>query len=385
MPKTRSGAHESGVFDSILLTTLALVFLSALIGIYVRRRSIDRCLKDLAGFHVTVERDRGEPVWGRAAPFPNGIELFYETAQIESPGIEKLSYIVFAAELGAVGAIHRFHDELTEENKERRRAEIEATYDPPLRRSLLRRFRNFLNTFQDAFTQTVGAIVTFAKKRPGAAAFAAGDKYVRDIAGTVIEAGGNAYEPILERYIGHRVVLELKRGDDSAEYHGILKEYSAGWIELLDCRTVDPRRFGLGHPEQLRLNANLDFTVRIEKGTDDGLGGDDPVPVVTVKVTNRGREPVFVERVEATNYVEEIDESIEPGRSFDIAMADLPAELFGAIDPMSLPSGAVLTVNAPRPDVPLPDVSILVRSQPEFDLWAPRVRAVVRHGAEPLD
>ncbi len=45
---------------------------------------------------------------------------------------------------------------------------------------------------------------------------------------------GASYEPLLERYIGNRVVLELIRGDKIFEYCGVLKEYTADFIEVMD-------------------------------------------------------------------------------------------------------------------------------------------------------
>ena len=43
-----------------------------------------------------------------------------------------------------------------------------------------------------------------------------------------------SYEPLLERYIGHRVVAEFLRGETLVEVPGVLKDYTADFIELLD-------------------------------------------------------------------------------------------------------------------------------------------------------
>jgi hypothetical protein len=45
---------------------------------------------------------------------------------------------------------------------------------------------------------------------------------------------GTSYEPLLERYIGNKVVLELIRADTVFEYCGVLKEYTADFIEVMD-------------------------------------------------------------------------------------------------------------------------------------------------------
>ena len=60
------------------------------------------------------------------------------------------------------------------------------------------------------------------------------DKYVskmkQDLAGSI----GTSFEPLVEKYIGHRVVIDVIRGDDVLQYSGVLKEYTAAFIEILD-------------------------------------------------------------------------------------------------------------------------------------------------------
>ncbi|MHC4623170.1 MAG: hypothetical protein ACYS4W_04640 [Planctomycetota bacterium] len=38
----------------------------------------------------------------------------------------------------------------------------------------------------------------------------------------------------MEKYIGHKVVLELIRGDKLLEYCGVLKDYTAEFVEIMD-------------------------------------------------------------------------------------------------------------------------------------------------------
>ena len=45
---------------------------------------------------------------------------------------------------------------------------------------------------------------------------------------------GTSYEPILERYIGHHVILELVKGESIIKYQGVLKDYTAEFVELMD-------------------------------------------------------------------------------------------------------------------------------------------------------
>ncbi len=45
---------------------------------------------------------------------------------------------------------------------------------------------------------------------------------------------GTSFEPLLERYIGHRVVLEFIKGEKIFKYSGVLKDYTAEFIEIID-------------------------------------------------------------------------------------------------------------------------------------------------------
>ncbi len=45
---------------------------------------------------------------------------------------------------------------------------------------------------------------------------------------------GTSFEPLLERYIGHRVILELIKGDKLLKYSGVLKDYTSEFIEIMD-------------------------------------------------------------------------------------------------------------------------------------------------------
>ncbi len=38
----------------------------------------------------------------------------------------------------------------------------------------------------------------------------------------------------MERHIGHKVVLELTRGNKVIEYCGVLKDYTAEFVEVMD-------------------------------------------------------------------------------------------------------------------------------------------------------
>ena len=50
----------------------------------------------------------------------------------------------------------------------------------------------------------------------------------------MINSVATAYEPLLERHIGRKVVLELVKGDRILEFTGVLKAYTSEFIEIMD-------------------------------------------------------------------------------------------------------------------------------------------------------
>ncbi|GAH89786.1 unnamed protein product [marine sediment metagenome] len=78
-------------------------------------------------------------------------------------------------------------------------------------------------------------LISQAKKAsPAGAVLTSQDKYVSQMKQELMGSVGTSFEPLLERYIGHKVVLELARGDKIFEYCGVLKEYTAEFIEIMD-------------------------------------------------------------------------------------------------------------------------------------------------------
>lgn len=365
--------------DWVFTLTLLVIFLSALIGTYIKRRMRDRCLEDFMGFHVTVAMKDGTWIWGRLLVFPNGIELLYVSPHRDPQGHQETSTLLFADQMANIQVIYRFRDELTDIQRERRREEIERTYHPSFWRRLRRRLRNLLNLFRDAFSQTIGVAVAQAKKtRPSATVLQTQDAALTQVGQTILGSVARAYEPMLERYIGHCVVAEEERDSVWIEHAGILKEYTANWLEILDCLLVLEHIFDLSEPAQLQVNRDLDFVVAVE--TRDSSRG------LRIRIENRGEHAVRVVRLEGQDYQRAFDVGIEPGEEAEIVVEELPRVLFEAAD--SVHTGAVpLRADGGRAVVapPLPRVRLVIVAPRRGDLCLPRSHAVVRHGGEILE
>jgi hypothetical protein len=154
-------------------------------------------------------------------------------------------------------------------------------------------------------------------------------------------AVGNAYEPILERYIGQYVVLDILVDGKMEEEHGILKEYSAQYIELLSVKLEVPLRIYLqDRPPPA------------------------PAPVLVERVGNAMRvaneldRTVLVETVRQGDGSRALNVAVEPGQSVEVEL--LPQETDPAEAPVELQLG----------------VRCLA------DLIVPRSIAVVRHAGK---
>ncbi len=62
------------------------------------------------------------------------------------------------------------------------------------------------------------------------------NKYVSQLKQEVVGALPTSFDPILERYIGKKVILELINGKDKNEYRGVLKDYTPEFLEILDIK-----------------------------------------------------------------------------------------------------------------------------------------------------
>jgi hypothetical protein len=241
-----------------LTITIIFIVLVALVGAFVRRLRRDKCLTDFSKNMVTLEETNGKTSWGKLRVENTGLELIYPERHQDQDGHEEASYILYKFEYPNIQALVRYHDQLSEAHKKARQRELKRTYHPGLLRRLRRRILNVFKTVRDSVIEVLNIAMTAAKKASPAAGVLAGqDKYVSQMKQELMGSVGTSYEPLLERYIGNKVVLELIRRDKVFEYCGVLKEYTADFVEIMDVdykpaeqpgRKVDlvvPRKYGV--------------------------------------------------------------------------------------------------------------------------------------------
>ena len=221
--------------DIATAITIIFIILAAGVGAFIRKRSRDKCLRDFEQNMVTLEDTAGKKIWGKLRVENTGLEFVYPQKQKDPDGHEEASYILYKYEYPRIGAVARFHDELSDRNKKGREKELKRTYHPGFWRRLKRRVLNVFRTVRDSVVEIVNLLISQAKKvTPAGKVLTSQDKYVTQMKQELMGSVGTSYEPLLERYIGHKVVLELLKGDKVFEYCGVLKEYTAEFIEIMD-------------------------------------------------------------------------------------------------------------------------------------------------------
>jgi len=215
--------------------TIIFIILATAVGAFVRKRSRDKCLRDFEQNMVTLEEKTGKTIWGKLRVENTGLEFIYPEKNKDKDGHEEASYILYKYEYPNIQAVIRFHDKLSEKNKNAREKELKKTYHPDFERRIKRRLLNVFKTVRDSIVEIVNLLISQAKKAtPAGKVLGAQDKYVNQMKQELMGSVGTSFEPLLERYIGHKVVLEMIKGDKILEFSGVLKEYTADFIEIMD-------------------------------------------------------------------------------------------------------------------------------------------------------
>ena len=250
-PPVSSGPDAATVF----YVTLLFIFLTAIITTVVTKWSRDKCLKLFHGFHVTLERNRGQTTWGNVKVFPTGVEITYDHPYVDARGLKKTSYMLYAQDFDMqLLSLFRYHHELNDEQKKKRTAQIRATFNPgPLKR-MWRSVRNFVNTLRDAFNAAIGTIVQQYQRVMPTSAVATQSGQVTQIGQTLLgKFAGNAYEPLLEQYIGHPVIIDcvdpINPNNAIVEYTGYLVDYTAQFLAIFNVEHSKGEQYAVTMPD----------------------------------------------------------------------------------------------------------------------------------------
>lgn len=239
--------------STIFYLTLLFIFLTAIITTVATKWARDKCLKFFNRYHVTLERARGQTIWGRLKVFSTGVEVVYDHAYVDTRGRKKTSSLLYQQELDTqLLSLLRYHDELDALTQKARERQIRRSFNPGPFRRLWRTLRNFINTLRDAFNAAIGAVVgQYQKMNPTSSVLSSQSGSVTTIGQTLIGKLANAYEPLLEQYIGQPVILDvadpINPNNATVEYTGYLADYTQQFVAL----------FNVEHPTAENLHVKL--------------------------------------------------------------------------------------------------------------------------------
>jgi hypothetical protein len=321
--------------DWSLIITIAVIFLITLLGAWLRSRRKDECLRAFGGYHVTLERADNTVIWGALHVCTTGLELLYKDAVQDDQHVES-SYVLYGAEFDQIQAIYRYADDLTEENKKRREQDLRRWFHPSPLRYLARKTRNFLTTASESLNEVIGILVGRLRKPAGNYLSETSETYMKKFGGEIIGHVGHSQDPLLERFIGQRVVFELVEDDEVHEHVGIFKNYSADFLEFLDVHFPFKQSLSL-HPD-CEVSTNRITAIAADRSVRVHNYCDYPVLLQSLRMDD-GEE-------ELLNVVVDGGEEVKlfPGRKFQ-------------------------------------DASLQIKIIRELDMIVPRSRAVVRHRA----
>jgi len=376
--------------DSIFLLTVGFIFLGALFSNIMKWRNKDRVLKDLQGFHSTIEIIGGKKIWGKTHIYTNGMELYFSREAKNSLGEPVNSYIFYNEDIDKIRAIYRNHSELSKENQAHRKREVEAVSNPGVFLILNRKSRIFFNMFNDAIGEALNVFLSRMKGgKTGGVLLSTQSDYLKKMGTTALTAVGNTYDPILERYINHRVVVKLEDEFNKDEFCGFLKEYSSGWLSILDCRIKHTNGIELDDIERLILQRDMDFSYYLYEESEGKLALD-------ILIAYFGAEPLKLLAVKdnnlESNYRHKINKTLKHGQSISFTLNELPQDTFKNVNTEILPLEFEMIAEERREDdIPeeneiyqsvLPDFKLELSSIHIADVYLPRSLATLRHGAE---
>src|SRR5439155_19712712 len=246
--------------SNVFYLTLLVIFVTAVVTTVLSKRTRDKCLKFFSGYHVTLERMRGQTSWGTLRVFSSGVEIVFDHPYLYTRGRKKTSFLLYGNEIEPqLLCLLRYHDELSERAKNAREKQVRRTFNPgPLRRAW-RGVRNVVNTLRDAFNAAIGAVVgQYQRTNPATAGMLATQSTT--LGQTLLGRFANAYEPLLEQYIGQPVIVDvadpINPNHASVQYSGYLADYTQNFLAIFNvghelCERVELSLPDIEHGEEL--------------------------------------------------------------------------------------------------------------------------------------
>ena len=237
---------------------LILLFVSALLGTALKRKSRDHCLKKFEKCKVIVPVHASDWQKGNLQVFAQGLELFYEKPKV-SPAGKLNSYILHPSEVDKIPYFLRpAPDEDTRDGYNWRK-ELKRIRQPNFLDKFKRSLLNFYNMLRDAFGQASQAILGAISKDSTISKVKNSDKQINELKSGITNLVPNAWEPVLEKYRGHRIVVERKTSKSMVKESGILEDYSSKYLLVREVKIQDRELLDFLKSDSTKGNQKHDF------------------------------------------------------------------------------------------------------------------------------
>jgi len=213
---------------------LFLIFASALLAAIIKRYTKDPCLRVFHHSFVFLKLRDGRWLAGDLLVYSNSLELRYREAMPLAQKVDLLSFVIYEQNLDSIDRILRPSPRQGTAARQEWDREICRLQNPSLFRLLRRKLRNLFNMLRDAFAQALVIIFGAVQRRTRLATVTVDETKVGEMGRSLVSVVSNAYEPILEKYLGHPVVVTTVDDTKHFQQSGVLQEYSAKYILTRD-------------------------------------------------------------------------------------------------------------------------------------------------------
>ena len=210
---------------------LLFLFASALLGTILKRRAKDHCLKKFEGHYTILPSLSGEMIQGFLSVYAQGIQLLYPQKINKDIGMID-SFVLHPAEIEKIPYLIRPAPDPETRAGFKWSQEMKTILQPNFLQKSQRLILTFYNMLKDAFGQAAKAIIGALSKDTSISKVKDSNKRIEEVRSGLTELVPNAWEPILEKYRGRRVVIERKGADGMVYESGVLEDYSSKYLLL---------------------------------------------------------------------------------------------------------------------------------------------------------
>lgn len=226
----------------ILWAPIALLILSAIINAIVQHHRRDPCLLFLHQKPVLILNKFKKEYTGDLNVFSNSLEVVHSHPTHTAEPNSKLTSLLYSKNIADIEYLFSPAPKPESPHYEAWKKSILKISTPPPFSKFLRMVRNGFNILRDAFSQAIGMLIGSAKqKTQSLSQINTLENRTSEVSQTLLSTIPNAYEPILELYIGAEVSVEKVYADNRiVEYQGIFEEYTIDFLLIRNCPLSEP-------------------------------------------------------------------------------------------------------------------------------------------------